>query len=191
MVKVIKPKGEAGKTPVKKEMPKEAPARKESKEAPQDARAISLEMLAKFYLGPMDLDMKVRQMTVNTGKEPPVWMAALEIMRDRVIKTEDPDLKLKMYQGMVDMLAQMGQQVDLHIIQEIIARVNLTAFKKLGFEKVEIECAKDACPACRKMSGKRLKIEEAMSTMPLPCHDCSTEKEAVKGYCRCRYFAVF
>jgi len=194
MVKVIKPKGESRNAPVKKEQkdnPQEAPARKERKTAPSDARPVSLEMLAKFYLGPMDLDMKVRQMTVNTGTEPPVWMAALEIMRDRVTKTEDPDLKLKMYQGMVDMLAQMGQKEDLRIIQEIIARVNLTAFKQLGFEKVEVECAKDACPACRKMSGKRLKIEDALSAMPLPCHDCATEREAVKGYCRCRYFAVF
>jgi hypothetical protein len=194
MVKVIKPQGEARKKPVKKEQketPKEAPALKVRKETPPDARTVSLEMLAQFYLGPMDLDMKVRQMTVNTGKEPAIWMAALELMRDRVIKTEDPDLKLKMYQGMVDMLAKMGQKVDMHIIQEIIARVNLTAFKQLGFEKVEVECAKDACPACRKMSGKRFKIEDALSTMPLPCHDCATEKEAVKGYCRCRYFAVF
>ncbi|MCX6651230.1 MAG: hypothetical protein NT131_06215 [Methanomassiliicoccales archaeon] len=185
MVKVITPKGEANKAPVKKE------PRKMSEEAPLDPRAASLQMLSQFYLGAMDLDMKARQMAVTSGKEVLVWMAALELMRDLVIKTEDPDLKLKMYQGMVDLLAKMGQKDDLRTIQEIIARYNLKSFKDLGFERVEVECAKDACPTCRKMTGKRFKIEEAMSTMPLPCHDCSTEREAVKGYCRCRYFAIF
>ncbi len=63
------------------------------------------------------------------------------------------------------------------IIQQIIARYNLKSFKDIGFEKVEVEVAKDACPVCRRMAGKRFRIEEAAEEQatPNPCHDCSTE----------------
>ena len=196
MVKVLKPNGTVKKVQPKKEdvvrtTAKKAPAKK-AKPAPQlDLREESLRMLSQFYLGEMDLSMKMRQMTVASGKEPPEWMAALEILKEIIIKTEHPDQKLKMYQAMVDLLAKTGQKEDLRTIQEIIARYNLKSFKDMGFERVEIECAKDACPACRKMAGKRLRIDEAMETMPIPCRDCGKEMDAVKGYCRCRYFAIF
>lgn len=186
MVKVLKPKGEVKKTAASKET-KPAPSKKQ----PVDQRAESLKMLSLFYLGEMDLSMKMRQMSVAKGEEVPEWMAALEIVKDRVIKTEHPDLKLKMYQGMVDLLAKLGHKEDLRTIQEIIARYNMKSFKDIGFTRVEVECDKDACPNCRKMAGKRFSIEEAMESMPLPCKDCTTEIDAVKGYCRCRYFAVF
>jgi hypothetical protein len=193
MVKVLKPKGQVKKTE-EKAKPAKVPEKAKApvkRKAEFDQREESLRTLAQFYLGEMDLKMRMRQMTVATGKEPLEWVATLEILRDNIIKTEHPDLKLKMYQGMVDLLAKVGQKEDLFIIQQIIARYNLKSFKDIGFERVEVECAKDACPACRKMAGKRFKIEEAMETMPIPCHDCSTEVDAVKGYCKCRYFAVF
>ncbi|MCG7844861.1 MAG: hypothetical protein MIO90_05465 [Methanomassiliicoccales archaeon] len=186
MVKVIKPKGEIKKVQTKK-AEKPSPRKKEA----VDQRAESLKMLSQFYLGEMDLSMKMRQMHVAQGEEVPEWMAALELIKDRVIKTEHPDIKLKMYQGMVDLLAKLGHKDDLRTIQEVIARYNLKSFKDIGFEKVEVECDKDACPACRKMAGKRFNIEEAMETMPLPCRECTTKIDAVDGYCRCRYFAVF
>ena len=189
----MKPKGQVKKTE-EKAKPAKVPEKAKApvkRKAEFDQREESLRTLAQFYLGEMDLKMRMRQMTVATGKEPLEWVATLEILRDNIIKTEHPDLKLKMYQGMVDLLAKVGQKEDLFIIQQIIARYNLKSFKDIGFEKVEVECAKDACPACRKMAGKRFKIEEAMETMPIPCHDCSTEVDAVKGYCKCRYFAVF
>lgn len=187
----MKPKGQ-----VKKVEEKERPAKPQAK-APLkkktqfDQREESLRTLAQFYLGEMDLKMRMRQMTIASGTEPPEWMATLEILKDSIIKTEHPDLKLKMYQGIVDLLAKVGQQEDLFIIQQVIARYNLKSFKDMGFEKVEVEVAKDACPVCRKMAGKRFRIEEAMESMPIPCHDCTTEVDEVKGYCRCRYFAVF
>lgn len=188
----MKPKGQIGKEErtgsTKAPEKAKPPARKK---AQFDLREESLRTLAQFYLGEMDLKMRMRQMTVATGKEPQEWVAVLEILKDNIIKTEHPDLKLKMYQGMVDLLAKVGQKEDLFTIQQIIARYNLKSFKDIGFEKVEVEVAKDACPVCRKMAGKRFRIEEAMETMPIPCHDCSTEVDAVKGYCRCRYFAVF
>jgi hypothetical protein len=193
MVKVLKPKGQ-----VKRVEEKERPAKPQDKakapvksKAQFDQREESLRTLAQFYLGEMDLKMRMRQMTIASGKEPPEWMATLEILKDSIIKTEHPDLKLKMYQGMVDLLAKVGQKEDLFIIQQVIARYNLKSFKDMGFERVEVEVAKDACPVCRKMAGKRFRIEEAKESMPIPCHDCSTEVDEVKGYCRCRYFAVF
>ncbi|MBP7086951.1 MAG: hypothetical protein KBA58_02715 [Methanomassiliicoccales archaeon] len=192
MVKVLKPKGQVKKAEAKAK-PAEALERRKvpKKPASFDQREESLRTLSQFYLGEMDLKMRMRQMTIASGKEPQEWVATLEILRDNIIKTEHPDLKLKMYQGMADLLAKVGQKEDLFIIQQIIARYNLKSFKDIGFEKVEVEVAKDACPVCRRMAGKRFRIEEAMESMPIPCHDCSTEVDAVKGYCRCRYFAVF
>ncbi|KAF5052507.1 hypothetical protein DSECCO2_408130 [anaerobic digester metagenome] len=188
----MKPKGQVKKAEAKAK-PAEALERRKvpKKPASFDQREESLRTLSQFYLGEMDLKMRMRQMTIASGKEPQEWVATLEILRDNIIKTEHPDLKLKMYQGMADLLAKVGQKEDLFIIQQIIARYNLKSFKDIGFEKVEVEVAKDACPVCRRMAGKRFRIEEAMESMPIPCHDCSTEVDAVKGYCRCRYFAVF
>jgi len=190
MVKVLKPKGDVRKVEGRKTEPAKAPSRDKTKKV-FDQREESLLTLSQYFLGEMDLKMRMRQMAMASGKEPPEWMATLELLKDNIIKTEHPDLKLKMYQGMVDLLAKIGQKEDLFTIQQIIARYNLKSFKDIGFERVEIECAKDACPECRKMSGRKLKIDEAMETMPIPCHDCATEIYAVKGYCRCRYFAVF
>ncbi|TFG56825.1 MAG: hypothetical protein E4H30_02840 [Methanomassiliicoccus sp.] len=184
MVKVLKPKRETKKVPVK-----ESALKKESDVL--DPRAESLRILSQFYIGETDLDMKSRQMLIAHGKDVPDGIAALELLKDRVVITEDIDLKLKMYQAIVDLLSVLGMKDDLHTIQEIIARVNLKSFEELGFERVEVECAEDACPTCRKMAGKRMNIEEALSSMPLPCKECTTEKETVQGYCRCRYFAVF
>jgi hypothetical protein len=186
MVKVLKPKAGGKKAPVrsaKKESPKE--------DVPFDFREESLNMLSKFLLGPTDLEMKVRQMEHAQEREVPEWMAALELMRDHIIKTEDPELKLRMYQAMVELLAKFGHQEDMRAIQEIIARVNLKTFKEMGFERVEVECAEDCCPNCRQLNGKRFLIDDAMTTMPIPCPDCTTEMYAVHSYCRCRYFAVF
>ena len=196
MVKVLKPKGEIKNVQVKKDeqegtKAKRQQSKKKAAPGPVDQREESVKMLAKFFLGEMDLSMKMRQMTVASGKEPPEWMAALELLKDHIIKSEHPDIKLRMYQGMVDLLAKIGQKDDMRTIQEIIARYNLKSFKDMGFERVEIECADDACPACRKNAGKRLTIEEAMATMPIPCPECSKEIDAVEGYCRCRYFAIF
>jgi len=188
MVKVLKPKGQVKRVDGSGAEP---PKARTKRPAQFDLREESLRTLSQFYLGEMDLKMRMRQMSIASGQEPPEWMAALEILKDNIIKTEHPDLKLKMYQGMVDLLAKVGQKEDLFVIQQIIARYNLKSFKDIGFAKVEIEVAKDACPVCRKMAGKRFGIEEAMETMPIPCHDCGTEVDAVEGYCRCRYFAVF
>ncbi len=185
MVKVLKPKGNVKK--VQKKEVREEP----QKEASVDSWAESLRVLSKFYLGEMDLTMKMKQMSIVKGKEFPDWMAALELLKDLIIKTDHPDMKLNMYKGMVDLLAKMGQKEELLTIQEIIARFTLKSFKDMGFEKVEVECAEDACPACRKMAGKRFKIDEAMESMPLPCRECTTDIDAIQGYCRCRYFAVF
>lgn len=187
MVKVLKPrggaKGEGG-------AQKGAAPGKADKAAEYDLRAEALRTLSQFQLGEMDLRMRMRQMSMTMGEEPTEWMAALEILRDNIIKTEHPDLKLRMYQAMVDLLAKVGRKDDLFIVQQIIARYNLKSFKDIGFERVEVECAKDACPTCQRMAGKRFRIDEAMETMPIPCRDCTTEVDAVKGYCRCRYFAI-
>jgi len=156
-----------------------------------DPRAESLHILSQFYIGETDLSMKSRQISIAQGKEVSDPIAALELLKDRVIITEDIDLKLKMYQAIVDLLISLGMKDDLHIVQEIVARVNLKSFKEMGFERVEVECAEDACPACKKMAGKRMNIDEILESMPLPCQECTTEKGAVQGYCRCHYFAVF
>ncbi|HUT27947.1 MAG TPA: hypothetical protein VMW85_07880 [Methanomassiliicoccales archaeon] len=184
MVKVLKLKRETKTVPVK-----ENALKKESDVL--DPRAESLRILSQFYIGETDLNMKSRQISIAHGKEVSDPIAALELLKDRVIITEDVDLKLKMYQAIADLLSSLGMEEDLHMVQGIVARVNLKSFKELGFEWVEVECAEDACPACKKMAGKRMNIDEAFESMPLPCQECTTEKGAVQGYCRCRYFAVF
>lgn len=71
----------------------------------------------------------------------------------------------------------MKKRVHTQIIQKDI-RAALSTGLKL---EVEYLAAPDSCPACKKMNGIRMHIEEIdINNPPVPNHDCNRE-----GGCRC------
>lgn len=78
------------------------------------------------------------------------------------------------------------------ILQEA-KRCELREYQKHGLIKeVEILTCSNSCSSCKKLSGKRLKIEEAFKKMPIPHKDCSFKlnPNAPTGWCRCMYLSV-
>lgn len=74
------------------------------------------------------------------------------------------------------------------------SRCDLLTYKQTGrVKKVEILTAGpgNACPECEAQRGKVFTIEEALSTMPLPCSACSRKLLGTQvGFCRCTWLPV-
>ncbi len=49
---------------------------------------------------------------------------------------------------------------------------------------VEILPASDCCEKCRELNSKRISLDEALNTMPIPVKDCG------QGFCRCTYIPI-
>jgi hypothetical protein len=78
----------------------------------------------------------------------------------------------------------------VHLLEKE-AKTLLTWFKRGSATKVEIRAAPDSCPACVKLHGRVLGIEEALEEMPIPCRECTYELVQGKpGWCRCTYRAI-
>jgi hypothetical protein len=71
-------------------------------------------------------------------------------------------------------------------------KMELTIFKEIGFERVNITCRTDACPQCKPQDGKVLSVEEALSSMPLPHRDCiKLPHSKARPFCRCKYYGEY
>ncbi len=82
MVKVLKPKGQVKKAEAKGQAGRglgEEEGPKVSRRASINGR--SLRTLSQFYLGEMDLKMRMRQMTIASARSLVEWVATLEILR--------------------------------------------------------------------------------------------------------------
>lgn len=57
---------------------------------------------------------------------------------------------------------------------------------------VQVLANDDACEACKKISGKKYTLEDALKEMPLPCK-CTKKifSKAPEGLCRCFYISIF
>lgn len=68
----------------------------------------------------------------------------------------------------------------------------LLGYHATGFcSKVQILTSDNSCPECKKLEGKILTIEQALSQMPIPCNNCTFELEDGKpGWCRCTYIPI-
>jgi hypothetical protein len=73
-------------------------------------------------------------------------------------------------------------------------RMELRCYQRSGgIKRVEISAAGrgNACPACQRLDGKVLTLEDALRTMPLPCRDCTMVVVGNRpGFCRCLYLPV-
>lgn len=70
-------------------------------------------------------------------------------------------------------------------------RARLLGYKQSGLKKARI-ISIGGCPACIKLTGKVLIIDEALKEMPIPVKDCIFKLHGKTPVgCRCRYVAYF
>lgn len=71
------------------------------------------------------------------------------------------------------------------------AKCRLVNYKNLGVKTVEI-LTTNPCEYCKKMEGKKLGIQEALETMPIPAKECQMDLfNTGKTFCRCTYMQSF
>jgi DNA-directed RNA polymerase subunit RPC12/RpoP len=130
------------------------------------------------------------ELRIKNGTEPlPCEVVWLMARRAAEQATDLQDAKL-IYYKMALFLNRMGR--DARPALEKSARAELLLYKQEGIKSVEVSaCIGDSCPSCRELNGKRFTVEEALSTMPIPCRACSFELyDEHHGFCRCCYDVV-
>jgi len=81
-----------------------------------------------------------------------------------------------------DHLKQLGYQMSLKAHLKELKR-----YKKSGVvTKVEIHTVDTSCDVCKKLDGKVILIDDAISNSPLPVKECNHRH----GFCRCIYLPV-
>jgi len=119
-----------------------------------------------------------------------LWGTSIEFLLDAMKQGDLQKMKV-LYFDQALYLHQKGEN-HFRILQEV-AKCDLKKYQKEGYKKVEILTAgEQSCPACQKLSGKILNIEEALKDLPIPVKNCSFKlnPEAPVGWCRCQYLPV-
>lgn len=97
----------------------------------------------------------------------------------------------QVYCAMAQFLQREGKDC-FHLLQEA-SKCRLRGYKEQGIKEVEILTAGEgnACKECQRLNGNKFTIETALTTMPIPVKECSTEVFVDgKGFCRCLYLPV-
>lgn len=186
VTKQEKPSG-ADKKPVRT-VSKTSPIKIVKRDTP--LREQGMKVLAKFYMGEMDLEMAKRRAQRYEGKMLSDEEGVLALLTNLIRNSDDPQMKAKLMESVAEYQSLLG--MDPRLVLAEMHRMELRIFKDLGFEAVTIECKKDACPTCKAMNGQKLSIDQAINAMPLP-HPACTKRTHSKAspLCRCRYFGEY
>jgi tetratricopeptide (TPR) repeat protein len=107
-------------------------------------------------------------------------------LNELTTKTEDEWKLGEIYYMMALFLDEEQKEFFFHLQQS--KRWILKALKAGECKHVRIFASKNACAACRALDGKTMPINEALSSLPIPCAHCTSKSsESQKGFCRCRY----
>jgi hypothetical protein len=190
VMKQDKPKADAT-VPVKKEgarIGKATPIKIVKRDTP--LREQGLKILAKFYMGEMDLELVKKRVFHHEGRQIGDTEAVLALLTELIRNADDPQMKARLMESVAEFQSLCG--MDPRPVLAEMHRQELRIYKELGFEAVIIECKKDACPACKPSNGKKLTIDMANEMMPLP-HPACTKRAHAKAapFCRCRYFGEY
>lgn len=196
VTKECKPKARGSSAPVKKTESK-APEVKVSRSTPikvlkrdLSPKQLGMDILKRFYIGEMDLDMIKRRALHMEGRVLDDEEAVLALLTDMMRTADDPQIKATIMEAIAEFQSLLG--VDPRPVLAEMHKTELRIFKELGFESVSINCKEGACPVCRKQNGAKLTIEEALAVMPLP-HGACTRRAHSKAmpFCRCKYCGDF
>jgi len=196
VTKESKPKATEKKTAPKKAETK-APAVKVTRSTPikvikrdRPAREQGLEILARFYMGEMDVEMMKRRALKFEGRKIGDEEAIMALLDDMIRNSDHPQIKARCMEAIAEFQSIMGQ--DPRRVLAEMHKMELSIFKDLGFESVSISCKDGACAACKRQDGAKLTIEQALEMMPLP-HVACTKRAHSKAapFCRCKYFGEY
>lgn len=153
-------------------------------------REQGLKILARFYIGEMDLELIKRRALYFEKRQLTDEEAVLAVLTELIRNTDDPQLKAKQMEAVAEFQSLCG--MDPRPVLAEMHKMELSIFKELGFEAVTIECHKGACSTCRTQKGKKMKIDEVLIRMPLPHPSCSTRPNPKAApFCRCRYYGEY
>lgn len=153
-------------------------------------RALGLDILARFYLGETDLEMTKRRALRYENRTISDEEAVLALLTGLMRDSQDLQQKAHLMEGIAEYQSSLGD--DPRPVLSEMHKMELTIFKEIGFERVNITCRTDACPQCRPQDGKVLSVDEALSSMPLPHRDCTKLPHSkARPFCRCRYYGEY
>jgi hypothetical protein len=153
-------------------------------------RAIGLEILARSYLGEMDLEMAKRRALRYENRNISDEEAVLALLTELLRNSEDMQQKAKIMENIAEYQSSIGE--DPRPVLKEMHKLELNIFKEIGFERVSISSRKDACAHCKKQDGKVLSLEEALGAMPLPHPECTKLSHSrARPFCRCRFYGEY
>ena len=153
-------------------------------------RAIGLDILARFYLGEMDLEMAKRRALRYENRQISDEEAVLALLTELLRNSDDMQQKAKIMENIAEFQSSIGE--DPRPVLREMHKLELNIFKEIGFERVSISSRKDACAQCKKQDGTVFSLEEAVGAMPLPHPECTKQSYSrARPFCRCRYYGEY
>jgi hypothetical protein len=146
-------------------------------------------IMMKYGFGEPDLRIRRERMERSTKRPVNEVEAAFTLLNELVSSADSVQEKVSLYFGMAEILHLRGE--DPSPALTALHQTELTTFKEIGFRLVRVEPSKDACPECKKLSGKVVPIEEALKGTVLPHRACKHDVRMKVGLCRCRFLAEF
>ena len=163
---------------IKKESPEE-------KKIHQQLIAITL----KYGFGEPDIRLRRDRLERSTRKPVSEFEAAFTLLQELVSAVDTVHEKVALYFGMAEVVHLRGEDPAQPL--KAMHQTELKTFKDMGFRLVRVEVSKDACPACKKIAGTVIAIDEAVKGELLPHRACKHDARTGGGLCRCRFLAEF
>jgi hypothetical protein len=157
----------------------------EEKKAHKDLIAIMM----KYGFGEPDLRLRRDRMERSMKRPVNEFEAAFGLLSEIASSADAVQDKVSLFFGMAEILHLHGEDPSPPLMA--MHNTEISTFKEIGFRLVRVETSKDACPECRKISGKVVTIDEAMKGGVLPHRPCKHDVKKGGGLCRCRFFAEF
>jgi hypothetical protein len=133
-----------------------------------------------------------RRLSVSASEGDATW-ALLNQAANRHIAESDFQTLSQIYSTMALQLDRAGK--DFNKLLREANRMKLLEIKQSDrespglFSGVQI-CSNSGCEACKRSSGKRFSLQEAIKLKPLPCAECTcTMKSDRPGFCTCFYLS--
>jgi hypothetical protein len=166
-----------------------AAAKKTALTPANDGHDALISITRKYGFG--EPDVRLRKDRLERSMKHPVEEieAAFSLLSELLTTADTVQEKVALYFGMAEIVHLRGEDPAQPLLA--LHQTELGTYKDLGFRLVRVETSKDACPECKKLSGKVISIEEALSSNILPHRACKHDIKKGRGLCRCRFLAEF
>jgi hypothetical protein len=165
-------------------------ATKKTAAAPaSDEHSALIKISLKYGFGEPDVRLRKDRMERSMKRPVGEIEAAFSLLSELLTTVETVQDKVSLYFGMAEIIHLQGEDTTQPLLA--MHQTELVTFKDLGFRLVRVDTVKDACPECKKISGKVVTIDEAFSGNILPHRACKHDAKKGRGLCRCRFLAEF